>query len=142
VLIVLAVVRCTCQLFTCQFAFNRPGDNDETAMTVLSTLRQRSNPALARFASTYAAHRPVIQRVLTAGFIANFLVATLRSLSTRPSPPSTSKGKAREQSSYEAGKSPRVAVCTYLFRLALLVSLFCTRSMPCSIRGSLGSSGS
>ena len=112
VLIVLAVVRCTCQLFTCQFAFNRSGDNDETAMSVLSTLRQRSNPALARFATTYAAHRPVIQRVLTAGFIANFLVATLRSLSTRPSPPS--KGKAREQSSSEAGKSPRVAVCAYL----------------------------
>jgi hypothetical protein len=48
-------------------------DDDETAMTVLSTLslRERSHPAfVARFASTYAAHRPLIQRILTAGFIA------------------------------------------------------------------------
>jgi hypothetical protein len=60
----------------------------------------------------------LIQRILTAGFIANVLASTFRSLSTRPSPPSTSKGKgkgkAREQPpSAEAGKPPRVAVCAH-----------------------------
>ncbi len=119
--IVLAV-RCTCLYFTCQFhsaGVNTRGDNDETPMTVLSTLRQRSHPSLAAFANTYATHRPLIQRILTAGFIANVLASTFRSLSTpsRPSPPSTSKGKgkAREQPpSAEAGKPPRVAVCAHL----------------------------
>ncbi|KAI0001790.1 ABC transporter transmembrane region 2-domain-containing protein [Russula vinacea] len=93
-------------------------------MTVLSTLRQRSHPALARFSSTYAAHRPLIQRILTAAFIAQFLAATIHSLSTRPSPPSTSKGKAREKSSAEAGKPPRVAVDAVFYqRLSRILRL-------------------
>ena len=85
-------------------------------MTVLSTLRQRSPPAFAAFANTYATHRPLIQRILTVGFIANVLASTFRSLSSRSSPPSASKekGKARElPPSAGAGKPPRVAVCTY-----------------------------
>ncbi len=88
---------------------------EETAMTVLSTLRQ--HPALATFADTYATHRPLIQRILTAGFTAHVLASTFRGLSIRPSTPSTSKGKgkAREQPpSIGAGRPPRVAVCAYL----------------------------
>jgi ATP-binding cassette, subfamily D (ALD), peroxisomal long-chain fatty acid import protein len=80
-------------------------------MTVLSTLRQRSQPTLSSFVKTYAAHRPLIQRILTAGFIVHVLSSTFYSLSIRPSPLPTSKGKAGEQSvSVEAGKPPRVAV--------------------------------
>jgi ATP-binding cassette subfamily D (ALD) long-chain fatty acid import protein len=85
-------------------------------MTVLSTLSQRSHPAFTAFANTYATHRPLIQRILTAGFIAHVLASTFSQLLTRPSPTSASKGKgkAREQlSSAEAGKPPRVAVCAY-----------------------------
>ena len=82
-------------------------------MAALSTLRQRSQPTLAGFAKTYATHRPLIQRILTAGFIVHVLSSTFGSLSTRTPP--TSKGKAREQSTYaEAGKPPRVAVRIYL----------------------------
>lgn len=95
---------------------NRHTNDDETAMTVLSTLRQRSHPAFASFANTYATHRPLIQRILTAGFIAHVLASTFSRLLTRPSPPSASKGKgkAREQPpSAEAGKPPRVAVRAY-----------------------------
>jgi ATP-binding cassette subfamily D (ALD) long-chain fatty acid import protein len=99
---------------------NRHINDDETAMTVLSTLRQRSHPAFApafaSFANTYATHRPLIQRILTAGFIAHVLASTFSRLLTRPSPPSSSKGKgkAREQPpSAEAGKPPRVAVRAY-----------------------------
>jgi hypothetical protein len=86
-------------------------------MTVLSTLRQRSHPAFAAFADTYVTHRPLIQRILTAGFIVNVLASTFRGFSTRPPTPSASKGKgkAREQPpSAEAGKPPRVAVCAFL----------------------------
>jgi ATP-binding cassette, subfamily D (ALD), peroxisomal long-chain fatty acid import protein len=80
-------------------------------MTVLSTLRQRSHPAFTAFAKTYATHRPLIQRILTAGFIVNVLASTFRGFSTRPP---KGKGKAREQPpSAEAGKTPRVAVCAY-----------------------------
>ena len=83
------------------------------AMTVLSTLRQRSQPTLSSFARTYATHRPLIQRILTAGFILNVLTSTFHSLSTRPTPPSTSKGKEREHSAHnDAGRPPRVAVRT------------------------------
>ena len=109
-------VRCTCLHFTCQLSrCYRRANNDETAMTVLSTLRQRSPPAFAAFANTYATHRPLIQRILTVGFIANVLASTFRGLSTRPSPSaSKGKGKARElPPSAEAGKPPRVAVCVY-----------------------------
>jgi ATP-binding cassette subfamily D (ALD) long-chain fatty acid import protein len=84
-------------------------------MAVLSTLRQRSQPALATFARTYATHRPLIQRILTAGFIVNVLLTTFGGLSTRPTPRSASKGKAREQTaSANTGKPPRVAVRTSL----------------------------
>jgi ATP-binding cassette subfamily D (ALD) long-chain fatty acid import protein len=95
-------------------------------MTVLSTLRQRSQPTLSSFAKTYATHRPLIQRILTAGFILHVLSSTFGNLSTR-TPPPTSKGKAREQSAYvEAGKPPRVAV-----RLCLLDSLTWLTSYLC-----------
>jgi ATP-binding cassette subfamily D (ALD) long-chain fatty acid import protein len=93
---------------------NRHTNDDETAMTVLSTLRQRSHPAVAAFANTYATHRPLIQHILTAGFIAHVLASTFSRFLIHPSAPSASKGKgkAREQPpSAEAGKPPRVAVC-------------------------------
>jgi ATP-binding cassette subfamily D (ALD) long-chain fatty acid import protein len=93
-------------------------------MTVLSTLRQRSQPTLSSFAKTYATHRPLIQRILTAGFIVHVLSSTFGSLSTRPPPPPTSKGKGREQSAYvEAGKPPRVAVRLCLLDLFDLVNV-------------------
>jgi hypothetical protein len=95
-------------------------------MTVLSTLSQRSHPAFTALANTYATHRPLIQRILTAGFIAHVLASTFGRFSTRPSPPSAlkGKGKAREQPpSAEAGKPPRVAVCAFLGWLYLLNSL-------------------
>jgi hypothetical protein len=108
------------------------GDNDECAMTVLSTLRQRSHPAVARLASTYAAHRPLVQRILTAGFIAHVLATTFSRFSTRPSPPSG--GRARENSpSAEAGKPPRVAVRKFLLNpLYLLHSLVLGRRLVLS----------
>ena len=114
-----------------------------TAMTVLSTLRQRTHPAIASFSKTYVTHRPLVQRILTAGFIANVLVTTFRGLLTRPSVPSSaSKGKAREQSAPpDAGKQSRVAVRTSLFRPAHLFDFLVPRSTQCSIRDSLGSSG-
>ena len=106
---------------------NRRTNDGVTAMTVLSTLRKRSHhPAVAAFANTYAAHRPLIQRILTAGFIAHVLASTFSRLLTRPSPPSPfkGKGKAREQpTSAEAGKPPRVAVCAFLDRFYLFNSL-------------------
>jgi ATP-binding cassette, subfamily D (ALD), peroxisomal long-chain fatty acid import protein len=80
-------------------------------MPLLSTLRQNSQPALASFAKAYSAHRPLVQRILTAGFIINVLVTTFGGLSTRSAPPSTSKGEASEQSkASETGRPPRVAV--------------------------------
>ncbi|KAF8506877.1 adrenoleukodystrophy protein [Russula emetica] len=95
-------------------------------MTVLSTLRQRS-PAFAAFANTYATHRPLIQRILTAGFIAHVLASTFSGLLTRPSPPSVSKGKgkAREQPpSSNGGKPPRVAVDAVFYqRLSRILRL-------------------
>jgi hypothetical protein len=116
----------------------------ETAMTVLSTLRQRTHPTIAGFSKTYAAHRPLVQRILTAGFIANVLVTTFRGLLTRPSVPSTtSKGKARGQSAPpDSGKSQRVAVRTSLFRPAHMSDFLVARLTQCFIRDSLGSSGS
>jgi hypothetical protein len=83
-------------------------------MTVLSILRQNSQPALASFVNAYSTHRPLVQRILTAGFVIHVLVTTSRfgGLSTRPPPPSTSKGKVPGQpKASETGRPPRVAVC-------------------------------
>jgi hypothetical protein len=81
-------------------------------MTVLSTLRQSSQPVLASFVNTYSTHRPLVQRILTAGFVIHVLATTFGSLSTRPPPPSTSKGKVSEQpKASETRRPPRVAVC-------------------------------
>ena len=105
------------------------------AMTILSKLRQSSQPALTRFSKTYANHRPLIQRILTAGFIIHVLAGTFRSLSTRPTPPSTSKGKDRDRSKASVSeKPPRVAVRLHhtFIGLSLLSSLL--RSTPCFIR--------
>ncbi|KAI0308041.1 adrenoleukodystrophy protein [Multifurca ochricompacta] len=86
-------------------------------MTVLSTLRQSSKPALLTFLNTYATHRPLIQRILTAGFIAHVLAATFRSLSTRSTPSSTSEGKIH-QDIKAAGptKLSRVAVDSLFYQ--------------------------
>ncbi|KAH9044663.1 adrenoleukodystrophy protein [Lactarius pseudohatsudake] len=94
-------------------------------MTVLSTLRKNSQPALANFAKTYAAHRPLVQRILTAAFIAQVLAGTFRSLSTRPTPSSTSKGKDRDGSKASTSeKPPRVAVDAVFYqRLARILRL-------------------
>jgi len=98
-------------------------------MTVLSTLRQRSQPTLSSFAKTYTTHRPLIQRILTAGFILNVLTSTFRSLSIRPSPPSTSKGKEREQpASIDTGRPPRVAVDAVFYqRLSRILRIIIPR---------------
>ncbi|KAN0134947.1 adrenoleukodystrophy protein [Lactarius tabidus] len=93
-------------------------------MTILSTLRQNSQPALTSFAKTYSAHRPLIQRLLTAGFIAHVLAGTFRGLSSRP-PTSKSKGKDRDGSKTSASeKLPRVAVDAEFYqRLARILRL-------------------
>lgn len=80
-------------------------------MSVLSTLRQNSQPTLTSFAKTYSTHRPLVQRILTTGFITYVLATTFRGLSARPTPPSSSKGKAPEKTkASETGRPPRVAV--------------------------------
>ncbi|KAF8272965.1 adrenoleukodystrophy protein [Lactarius quietus] len=91
-------------------------------MTILSTLRESSQPALTSFAKTYSAHRPLIQRILTAGFTAHVLAGTFRSLSSRPA---TSKGKDRHGSKTSASeKAPRVAVDAVFYqRLARILRL-------------------
>ncbi|KAF8266209.1 ABC transporter transmembrane region 2-domain-containing protein [Lactarius quietus] len=91
-------------------------------MTILSTLRESSQPALTSFAKTYSVHRPLIQRILTAGFTAHVLAGTFRSLSSRPA---TSKGKDRHGSKASAsGKAPKVAVDAVFYqRLARILRL-------------------
>ncbi|KAH9982714.1 adrenoleukodystrophy protein [Lactifluus volemus] len=90
-------------------------------MSVLSTLRQRSQPTLATFTKTYSAHRPLIQRILTSGFIVYVLASTFGSLSTRPAPRSAAKGDAPEQSTR---KPPRVAVDAIFYqRLSRIIRL-------------------
>lgn len=99
----------------------RPGSlTTHNAMTILSTLRQSSQPALTSFVKTYSAHRPLIQRLLTAGFIAHVLAGTFRGLTSRPpTSKSKSKGKDRDGSKTSASeKLPRVAV--RLHHLSLL----------------------
>ncbi|KAF8268954.1 ABC transporter transmembrane region 2-domain-containing protein [Lactarius quietus] len=91
-------------------------------MTILSTLRESSQPALTSFAKTYSVHRLLIQRILTAGFTAHVLAGTFRSLSSRPA---TSKGKDRHGSKASAsGKAPKVAVDAVFYqRLARILRL-------------------
>lgn len=93
-------------------------------MTILSTLRQSSQPAITSFAKTYSAHRPLIQRLLTAGFIAHVLAGTFRGLSSRPPTPKP-KGKDRNGSKTSASeKLPRVAVDAVFYqRLARILRL-------------------
>lgn len=82
-------------------------------MAIFSKLRP-SDASIANFASTYATHRPLIQRSLTSGFVVYVLASTYRSLSARPSKPSSDdggtggkKGKGKKGGD---GKAPRVAV--------------------------------
>jgi ATP-binding cassette subfamily D (ALD) long-chain fatty acid import protein len=78
-----------------------------TSMTIFSKLRP-NDASLAHFSATYAAHRPLIQRCLTSGFIIYVLSTTYRGLSARPSRPSSEEeGKVRKGGN---GKAPRVAV--------------------------------
>ncbi|TFY78756.1 hypothetical protein EWM64_g5256 [Hericium alpestre] len=75
--------------------------------------RYKPDPVLvARFASTYAKHRPIIQRGIITGFIFYVLGTTYRGLSARPSAPLRSKkgkGKADGKDG-DTGKPVRVVV--------------------------------
>ncbi|KAI0274888.1 ABC transporter transmembrane region 2-domain-containing protein [Gloeopeniophorella convolvens] len=80
-------------------------------MAVLSTLRHNARPALDSFVKSYATHRPVVQRVLTTGFIFYCLGATYRGLSARTAPAQSKKGRVSSASGKpESGKPQRVAV--------------------------------
>jgi ATP-binding cassette, subfamily D (ALD), peroxisomal long-chain fatty acid import protein len=77
-----------------------------SSMTVQSTLR----PRVALLTKKYSAHRPVIQKLITTGFVIYVLGYTFRSLAVRPAgkdtPPTKGKGKGKQAD----GKVPRVAV--------------------------------
>jgi hypothetical protein len=85
-------------------------------MAIISTLRGTiSNERLAHYAKIYVSHRPLIQRVLTTGFILHVLSNTYRGLSARPASSQVSKkgkgkGKSDGKDGDQAGKPPRVAV--------------------------------
>jgi hypothetical protein len=81
-------------------------------MAALSNLRP-SKEAVAQFTRTYSSHRPVIQRVLSAGCVLYALGVTYRSFSARPSSEpiaKKSKGKGKQAAGPTSGRPPRVAV--------------------------------
>lgn len=85
-------------------------------MATFSKLRP-SDAILANLAASYATHRPLIQRGLTAGFVLYVLTSTYRGLFPRPSKPSStsdedSSGKRGKGKAKKGGdrKSARVAV--------------------------------
>ena len=96
----------------------RPSDppraftRDAHVMAIQSTLRP-SKERVAQLVDTYARHRPLVQRTLTAAFAFYVVSSTYRSLSARPPSSSSSsssrrKGKGKDG---EGGSSkPRVAV--------------------------------
>jgi ATP-binding cassette, subfamily D (ALD), peroxisomal long-chain fatty acid import protein len=77
----------------------------------LCNLRVRADKAqLARFLEVYLRHRPVIQRCITAGFVAYVLGVTYQGLSfggRQSTRKSNGKGKQKEDTT---GKPARVAV--------------------------------
>ena len=80
----------------------------------LSSRLRPSSEQIAKIAATYAAHRPAVQRTLTAGFVVYVLSTTYQSLFSRAPPAHTlgkgkGKGKAADQSA-DGKKPPRVAV--------------------------------
>ncbi|OBZ79919.1 ATP-binding cassette sub-family D member 2 [Grifola frondosa] len=80
-------------------------------MALHSSLKP-SKEHLARLASIYSSHRPLIQRGLTIGFAVYVLSTTYRGLSARPVS-SREKGKRKPKTvggEPESQKSPRVAV--------------------------------
>ena len=82
------------------------------AMAVQSTLRP-SKERIAQLVTTYAKHRPLVQRGLTLGFVIYVISTTYRSLAARPpsaSSSASSKRKGKGKDGDAAGKPPRVAV--------------------------------
>ncbi|KAG5728570.1 ATP-binding cassette sub-family D member 2 [Termitomyces sp. T112] len=85
-------------------------------MKALSTQQAKSfNERLAKFANVYAAHRPLVQRVLNISFVVYVLVTTYRGLASRPPPSSSAGGKSKNivnegDKQDQTGKPPRVAV--------------------------------
>jgi ATP-binding cassette, subfamily D (ALD), peroxisomal long-chain fatty acid import protein len=91
-------------------------------MAVISTLRSTSlNEQFAKFAKVYTVHRPVVQRILTTGFVLYVLGTTYRGLAARPSisPSASRKGKGKETEK-EGAKPPRVAVSFMLASASVL----------------------
>jgi ATP-binding cassette subfamily D (ALD) long-chain fatty acid import protein len=94
----------------------------EVPMANQSTLRLVLAQQTARFAKVYSAHRPLIQRLITIGFILYGLGNTWYSLSPKQdagavtSRQGKGKGKGREGD----GRPPRVAVRIISWRVSLL----------------------
>ncbi|KAF7975760.1 hypothetical protein HWV62_44407 [Athelia sp. TMB] len=78
-------------------------------MAVLSKLRP-SEASLAKFAATYATHRPLVQRGLTISFIFYVLSSTYRGLSARPAKGKGDAAGGKKGKKAGDGKAPRVAV--------------------------------
>ncbi|KAJ7293171.1 ABC transporter transmembrane region 2-domain-containing protein [Mycena rebaudengoi] len=84
-----------------------------------STLRSlRFNDRLAQFTTGYAAHRPLIQRLLNISFALYAVGATYKGLSGRPSTAkkASGKGKSDAKEGDQAGKPPRVAVDALFYK--------------------------
>lgn len=74
------------------------------SLTLPNQLRLKQQH-IARVAAAYSIHRPIIQRVLTSGFVLYVLSTTYQSLFSRSGPRTPSRGKGTD------GKKPsRVAV--------------------------------
>lgn len=88
-------------------------------MAAHSTLRSsKLSEHVALLSKTYVKHRPVVQKLLTLGFVVYVLGSTYTSLSGKPS--SSKKGKEKAKEAAEAaekdrssGKPPRVAVSSH-----------------------------
>ncbi|KIP06954.1 hypothetical protein PHLGIDRAFT_127965 [Phlebiopsis gigantea 11061_1 CR5-6] len=67
---------------------------------------------IARIATTYATHRPIIQRALTTGFVLYVLSTTYQSLFSRPGvrSPSRGNGRVRAEQNPDGKRPARVAV--------------------------------
>jgi len=84
-------------------------------MAILSTLRTpAAKDRFERFAKSYAAHRPAVQRVLNISFVFYVLGTTYLSISSGSGKKGDSGGKKGRGKSKkgETGKPPKVAVST------------------------------
>ncbi|KAH8120463.1 ABC transporter transmembrane region 2-domain-containing protein [Phellopilus nigrolimitatus] len=79
-------------------------------MSSISSIRP-SKAQIAQVTTSYAKHRPVVQRVLTAGFIMYIISSSYLSVSGRMTSPQTNrKGKGKMKADEKQGKHTRVAV--------------------------------